>query len=282
MVKSIPIVDDEPFENFTLAACTPDPIVPDSTAYEKISYLLFLAFLAITCEAYALRFRFMIAGFMYPARKFARAAWLYNRILSSIPAAKVENRSKIRSKVRGNSEIGKTSRIKRWMYANPCTAKIYDKLVGKGKICISCGVSGEADDTEHFTRCINRHCVAFYCLKCFDEVDRVCPVCETVAPSPEEYAIDTEIGSDDDDLDIDDFRYYYVDDWNPESNEDTSREPKIDYKNLESLKKGRPKDYSKYLRKRQVEDGPVDSDASTKSEKEKKTKNRKQTNQKPK
>ncbi|XP_015790990.1 DC-STAMP domain-containing protein 2-like [Tetranychus urticae] len=244
----------------SIAKCKPDPIAPDYDLYQNIGFLTLIVFIAILCESYALRFRFMIAGSMYPSRKFARATWLYNRILSSAPLAKLDAKGKMRAKVLGTSATGSPSQIKRIMYLNPCTTKIYNLFAGKQRYCIVCGESGPLSDTVNFINCINMACKASYCKPCYSEFDKACPLCESVKLDPKVAIIDEEKGSSEDD---EIFKFIYDDDWNFRG-QDTESEPEMDLKKLELRP---PKDFSKYLKPRNIEDGPVDSDASTASDK---------------
>lgn len=247
----------------TIAKCTPDPIEPDYELYENIGLLVLTVLFAIMCESYALRMRFLIAGFMYPSRKFARANWLYNKILASSPMAKQDAKDKIRAKVFGDAQRSAPSQIKRMMYLNFFTAKLYDLFAGKQKYCIVCAQSGPLYDTFNFIKCINIDCKAVYCKPCYSEFDKACPLCETVKLDPRVAAIDEEKGSSEDE---EIFEYVYDDDWTFRG-PDTESEPEIDFKKLDTQP---PKNFARYLTPRNVEDGPVDSDDSTSSAKKNK------------
>lgn len=182
--------------------CIPNPVEPDSKMLIGVGIILALLLCTATLEAYALRMRHIIAGYMYPARRKSRAAWLYSYILATRGNLAQFTRRRLRQKLRGNDAEGEVTILQRICYSNAILSKIYEFMFGRNIYCVQCGKTGPKEGTENFQKCPNLGCVGIYCRRCVLELETPCVVCDSPVNYGDPNDVEEEVDSSEDDVDL--------------------------------------------------------------------------------
>ena len=168
--------------------CLPNPSPPSILLLLVIFLLYFILILTILLKAYILRFRNRVTAYVYPDREKARIVHLYNVVLNHryrmprilIQKAKVNFREK---------EMREQISVCHKMAAKvaPCRIFLY-----KQAHCLVCG----SVEDQTFRDCQTERCQGVYCGECYDDINRVCPICHLAS----EYSDEEEYEDLEDDL----------------------------------------------------------------------------------
>ncbi|XP_063708650.1 DC-STAMP domain-containing protein 2-like [Culicoides brevitarsis] len=151
--------------------CLPDATTPNYALYEKILTILGVIWIFLLLEPYGLRIRHKILEYYYPRRAEERAIWLYNHIIGQRKLFVTLARRKAREKFL-KDEAG-AENYYCWF------TKMWKRLKIKfAFVKFQCSLCQETFTKRIMLRdCIQIGCKGRYCFRCYDALEKTCPLC---------------------------------------------------------------------------------------------------------
>jgi len=163
--------------------CLPQPLSPSPANLFALVLLQVVLVAVVVFQARLRRYRCRITGYFYRDREKARLAHLYAMIVARRARLPRLLYSTVRSRYR-ETQMGVhcsfMQRVSSWFVSLKCRGRRCCCCCPRACCCTSvqclvCGVrSGRG---VAFQTCVGGVCRAAYCHQCFEDLDRICPLC---------------------------------------------------------------------------------------------------------
>lgn len=146
--------------------CLPQPISLNARDYFKASLPTLLLVCLCLAQAFGYRLRRVIAAFYFPKREKKRALFFYNEFLKKRSAfTKLRRAAIVR---RANQQKAPPHYLVEALYRR---CPLLHRFMRQR--CVVC----QAMETPDSYVCPTPDCKALYCRSCWDDMQRLCPVC---------------------------------------------------------------------------------------------------------
>lgn len=158
--------------------CIPSPRTPSIHSAVVVSILHVVLLLSVLLKAYSFRTRNCISGHFYPDRRKERAIYLYRTLQCRRPHLSRLLRQVARINRRVRERLQRDSLLDWCRVHVPCGDWLASGLRSRrNPICLVCestlGDTGSGDYQE----CVFQRCGETYCVDCFEDLGRICPIC---------------------------------------------------------------------------------------------------------
>ncbi|CAG2185148.1 unnamed protein product [Mytilus edulis] len=157
--------------SYNTTVCLPSPTPPDATDIPVLCSAYAAALLLVLLQAYGARYNRKICAFYYPEQEKERIAFLQKKILYNRKGRHTFIKQHVTSLKKQKIAEQKMS-VKQMLSAIcPCFKVEKTDL----KFCMNCGANQRSSCT--LQACKNMDCDGTYCLECFYDFERICPIC---------------------------------------------------------------------------------------------------------
>lgn len=152
--------------------CLPSPSAPSAVNLVAVVLLNLFFLVIVLVKAYVFRLRHRLTGFFYPEREKARLVHLYGVIVGQRRRLGTTLRRAVRVNDQQQQLLDAVSIGRRMMRL---------RFRGSGSPprrpsrCLACGCAGDGPCVFH--ECPTERCRGLYCNECYDDLQRMCPLC---------------------------------------------------------------------------------------------------------
>jgi len=163
--------------------CLPQPRPPSAANLVALVILQLVLLAIVVFQARLRRYRCRVAGYFYRDREKARLAHLYAVIVARRSRLPRLLYSTVRSRYRESQlgvQCGFVHRVSSWFLSLKCAGRRSCFWCPSACCCgaLECLVCGARSGRGMaFQTCAGGVCRAAYCYQCFDDLDRICPLC---------------------------------------------------------------------------------------------------------
>lgn len=156
--------------------CLPSAQTPSIHSAVFIFVFHVVLLLSVLLKAYSFRARNRITGHFYPDRRKERAVYLYRTIQCRRPHLPRLLRQVARVNRRVRERLQRDSLLHWCLVHVPCRNWVTSGLhLRRNYACLVCEcVLG---DNDGYQECVFQRCGEIYCVNCFEDLGRICPVC---------------------------------------------------------------------------------------------------------